>query len=395
MAKIFQRKLKSLLIKEIEKPGIVLVFGMRQVGKTTLLTDIFGGLKAENKIFLDIENPLNQKIFEEQNYDNILSNMKPLGLNQTHRMFIFIDEIQVAPEIVKPVKYLYDHYKIKFFLTGSSSFYLKNLFPESLAGRKIIYELYPLDFTEFLIFKERKKRFSDSFLQKAKNKNKIAFETYSKLYDEYLNFGGFPAVVIEEDTERKKMILADIFKSYFEKDVKVLGDFKNINNFRDIILLLAGRTGSKLDISKIASEIGVSRETVYSYLNFLEKTYFVSFVSPFSKNINGEVRCAKKVYFCDTGMLNYLGKIPDGTLFENAVFNTLKKVDTINYYQRYRGAEIDFILNKKIAFEAKMKSSDIDIKRLKRIVSKLGLNEFYIVSKYFDKNTNVISAQDL
>ncbi len=393
--KIFSRKLRPLLIEEIKKPDIVVLTGMRQVGKTTLLTDIFQHVPSENKVFLDLENPLNQKIFEEENFDNILYNFKRLNLNPKEKMYVFIDEVQLAPQIVRAVKYLYDHYKIKFFLTGSSSFYLKNLFPESLAGRKIIYELFPLDFEEFLIFKEKKRNFYNEFSKKDKNKNKIEYEMYFKDFEEYLNWGGFPAVVLEEDINRKKNILGDIFKSYFEKDVKSLADFKNLNKFRDTILLLTSRVGSKIDISKIAAEIGVARETIYSYLNFLEKTYFIYLVYPYTKNIDIEVRGAKKIYFCETGMLNYLGKISEGTILENAIFCNLKKIGIVNYYQRYKGPEIDFILEKKIAIEVKLKPLEKDIKRLKNLATQLNLKEFYLISKYFKQGPQIIIAQDL
>ncbi|MCM8810575.1 MAG: AAA family ATPase, partial [Candidatus Omnitrophica bacterium] len=292
---IYKRKLKEVLIKEVQKSKIVVITGMRQVGKTTLLLDIYNSINSENKVFIDLENPLNQKIFEEKNFENILFNLKEIGLRSSKNAFVFIDEIQLMPEIVKPIKYLYDHYKIKFFLSGSSRFYLKGLFPESLAGRKIIYELFPLDFEEFLIFKGKEKKFVLDFDGKVKNKSKINYEIFKNYYDEYLKFGGFPAVVKEDDVERKKMILNDIFKSYFEKDVRSLSNFKNINKFRDTILLLAARCGSKIEISKISSKIGISRETLYSYITFLEKTYFISLVQPFSKSINGEVRGAKKV----------------------------------------------------------------------------------------------------
>ncbi len=393
---IYPRKLKTQFLKEIFKPHIVVVTGMRQVGKTTLFFDIYNSIESENKVFVDLENPLNQKIFEEKNYDNIILNLKEVGLKSHKNAFVFIDEIQLMPEIVKPIKYLYDHYKMKFFLTGSSSFYLKGLFPESLAGRKIIYELFPLDFEEFLIFKEKEKRFVTTYEEKAKNKNKINYEIFKSYYDEYLKFGGFPAVVNEGDAQRKRMILGDIFKSYFEKDVRSLTDFKNINKLRDTILLLASRCGSKIEISKISSEIEVSRETLYSYITFLEKTYFISLVYPFSKSINGEVRGAKKVYFCDTGLLNYLARIPEGNLLENnAVFNSLKKMGRINYYERYKGGEIDFIIDGKIGIEVKMKATEADLRRLKRLADKLQLKKFFIISKDFSDLENVIMAQDL
>jgi len=405
MNKIYPRRIESKIIHEIEKPEIILLTGMRQVGKTTLMKTIFERIQTENKIFLDLENPLNQKVFEEENYDNIIHNLASLGLNPKKKMYVFLDEVQLVPNIVKAVKYLYDHYQIKFFLTGSSSFYLKNLFPESLAGRKVVYELFPLDFEEFLIFKEINKNFHEEnhssiyekLKTKAESKNKILYEKLIKLYDEYLKFGGFPKVALEEDINRKRLIIEDIFKSYFEKDVKSLSDFKEINKLRDFIILLSARVGSKLEISKIATELGVSRETIYSYLNFLEHTYFIFLVPPFVKNVNGEVRGAKKIYFCDTGILNYLGKLTEGAIFENAVFLNLIKFTEpalkpkINYYQRYKGSEIDFILNEKIAIEVKLNPQITDINKLKRISQELGLF-FFIISKDFSIYPEVIPS---
>ncbi len=279
---IYQRKLLKTLKKQLFSKEIIVLTGMRRVGKTTLYRMIFDEIKSDNKVFLDMENPLEQRIFEEEDFNNILSNFKEYGINQKSKAYVFLDEIQAMPKAIKAIKYLYDHYDIKFFLTGSSSFYLKNLFPESLSGRKFIFELFPLDFEEFLVFKVQKKNFYQNFSDKDKKKNFIVFEKTKKLYDEYIEYGGFPAVVLEEEKENKKLKLNDIFKSYFEKDVKSLADFKEINIFRDLILLLMQRVGSKVEISKLASELGVSRETIYSYLSFLEGTYFFSFISPFS-----------------------------------------------------------------------------------------------------------------
>lgn len=400
--KIYPRRLSPTLTKEVSSSRIVIVTGMRQVGKTTLMRQLFNNIKSPHKIFLDLENPLNQKVFEEVNFDNIIPNLEQFGFSLGKKSFIFLDEVQSAPKIVKAIKYLYDHYQIKFFLTGSSSFYLKNLFPESLAGRKVIYKLFPLNFEEFLIFKEKKRRTShewysikEKFLFFALNKNRVSYELYKRYFSEYLEYGGFPAVVLEKDRARKKPILEDIFKSYFEKDVKSLADFREVGKLRDLILLLANRISSKIEISKIASEIGLSRETVYSYLNFLEKTYFIFLINPFSRNIDGEVKGAKKIYFCDNGLLNYLGKVSDGTLFENAVFLNLKKQGSLNYYEKYKGPEVDFILDKKIAFETKTKGNPQDLKRLKRIAEGLKIKEYYLIVKDYTELPKTILAQDL
>lgn len=393
---VYKRKLLDKLIESINNKEIIVVTGMRRVGKTTLFKMVYEHIKTKNKVFLDLDNPLNQKIFEEEDYNNLWANLAPFGISNKEKAFIFLDEIQVKPEAIKAIKYLYDHYDAKFFLTGSSSFYLKNLFPESLAGRKIIFELFPLDFEEFMLFKEKIKKFYPKFSQKDKNKNKIEHEKIKKLYEEYAEFGGFPQVVLEDSYERKKEILAEIFTSYFEKDVQSLADFKEINKFRDLLLLILKRVGSKLDISKLSSELGVSRETIYSYISFLEKTYFIKLISPFTKSIDREISGTKKIYICDNGIGKYIGKCEDGNLFENAVFNNLKNYGEIKYYERRIGGEIDFILSEQnIALETKNKGDIKDYLNLKKLSGSLGLKECYIVSKEFINKEGFIIASDI
>ena len=393
---LYERKIYGKIIKKIEDREVIVVTGMRRVGKTTLFKMIFEVLKSKNKAFFDMENPINQKIFEEENYDNIWANLKPFGINNKERSFIFIDEIQAKPEITKIVKYLYDHYNVKFFLTGSSSFYLKNLFPESLSGRKIIFELYPLDFEEFLLFRDYKKEFLSKFKEKEKNKNKIEYEKIKKLYEEYLEFGGFPQVVLASEIEKKREFLIDIFKSYFEKDVQGLADFREITKFRDLLLLLLKRVGTKLDISKLASELGTSRETIYSYISFLEKTYFIRLISPYTKSIDREVSGTKKVYICDNGIGKYIVKCEDGSLLENAIFNNLNNYGQVKYYERRSGGEIDFILaDAGVALEVKNKGDQRDYLLLKGIANSLKLKEFYVISKDFVDKKGLVIASDV
>lgn len=392
---IYPRKLTKQLQQEITNPGVVVLTGMRQTGKTTLMREVYYSIKSENKLFLDLENPLNQKIFEEKNYDNIIHNLRNFKIDPVQKCFVFLDEIQLLPESARIVKYLYDHYKMKFFLTGSSSFYLKNLFPESLAGRKTIYELGPLDFEEFLVFKQIQKPVINNFLGKSRKKNEIAFELHKKLYDEYITFGGFPGVVITKNTTQKKNLIRDIFTSYFEKDVKTLTDFKEIKKLRDTILLLANRVGSKIDISKIADQISVSRNTIYAYLGFLESSYFIYLVKPFSRNIDGEVKGANKVYFCDSGLLNHLVKYPEGVILENAVYTNLRKYGSVNYYQKYKGPEIDFIINGKIAIELKAVGNTGDIKKLAKTAAGIKIKDYFLVTKEYLDPPRTILALDI
>ena len=393
--KFYPRKLLPQLENQLRSKEIIVLTGMRRTGKTTLYRMLFEHIKSDNKVFLDMENPIEQKIFEEKDYNNILLNLAEFRIDSKKKSYIFLDEIQMMPSAIKAVKYLYDHYNIKFFLTGSSSFYLKNLFPESLAGRKFVFEIFPLDFEEFLIFKNKKIKCQESFRQKDLRKNQIRYEKLKKDYEEYLEFGGFPGVVLAVNKNDKKFRLNDIFKSYFEKDVRTLADFKEISAFRNLILLLMQRVGSKIEISKLASEVGVSRETIYSYLSFLEATYFVHFVRPFSKNVDREVSGGRKIYLCDSGVLNNFAKVSEGSLFENSIFLNLKKYEKMNYYQRRSGIAIDFILNNKIALEAKLSGTTFDLKRLARTSKLLGINQYYLITKNFNKNKHFIPAIEL
>ncbi len=386
-----KRKKYSELKQLMEYDEIVVLTGMRRVGKTTLLKQLFKEIESDNKVFLDMENQIDRIVFDEKNYHNIINNLSAYGLNSKQKAYVFIDEIQLAPQLISPLKYLYDHYNIKFVTTGSSSFYLKNLFSESLSGRKFVVELFPLDFEEFLWFKNITINFETSFSKKEAQRNKVAFERYKTYYSEYLQFGGFPQVVLAETNDKKTRYLNDIFNSYFEKDVKSLADFKNIRAFRELLMLLIRRTGSKLDVSKIASSLNLSRPTVYSYLAFLEQTYFISMITSYSASIDRELSRSKKVYICDTGIINLFPNIDEGNIFENAVYHNLKSHGKINYYQTRAGVEIDFILSgQKIAFEVKTKAIPQHVQRLKRLASNLKLNEYYVISKDFAEIENVI-----
>lgn len=392
---MYKRDILPVIEKELTTKEIVVLTGMRQVGKTTILNHLFELINSDNKISLDLENPLHRKIFEEENFDAIWDNLKPFNLTNQKKVYIFIDEIQNLPQISRAVKYLYDHWDVKFFLTGSSSYYLKNLFPESMAGRKMVFELFPLTFSEFLRFKKKEKKTYMTFSEKSKNKNEIAYAQYSGDYKEFLTFGAFPKVVLEENYERKKSILQEIFTSYFEKDVKTLADFRQMSKLRDLILLLIPRMGQRVEIGKLAGELSISRETIYNYLTFLEHTYFISLLPKFSKSIDRQAAGSKKLFLCDVGLAGILGQPSIGQSFEQSVFQNLRSKYILNFYNKEGKNEIDFILDGTIALEVKINPTRKDINSLKRKAEGLGLSEKYIVSLNYNNDTRVILASDL
>lgn len=379
-----QRDLYQQIKPFLNSREAIVITGMRRVGKTSFLKHLFNKIISNNKIFLDLENPSDQLLLEEVDYDKIPTNLK---LNLSEKAFVFIDEIQGMHNTPSIVKYLSDHYDIKFFLTGSASFYIRNMFTESLAGRKYIFELFPFSFQEFL-------RANNHLSLTSSNKNtsltKSQFLDQSNLFNEYLQYGGFPSVVLSSSPKEKEAKLKDIFSAYWSLEVEKLSDFRKKNKLRDFLFLLMERVGNKIDINKFSKELGITRNTVMDYLEFLQDTYLLSTIPPYSTNRDVEIRGAKKLYFIDTGLLNQFSRLDRGSIFENAIFNLLRHHGKVQYWQQKDGQEIDFIVDEKIAYEVKLSANEQHLKTLVRRANKINIKKQLIVSqKYFDNPKTV------
>jgi hypothetical protein len=375
MTKIYPRELLTKIKPYLSSPQAIVITGIRRSGKTFLLHDLFNKTSSPNKIFLDLENPLIRKMFEEENYETIKTNLEKQGINFSQKSFIFLDEIQWIRSIPSVVKYFIDHHQTKFFLTGSASFYLKNLFSESLAGRKYIFELFPLSFSEFLVFKEEKKVLPRPNEQISSTLWKII----EPLWQEYVTFGAFPEVVLIKNPKEKGRLLDEIFTSYFQKEIEQLADFRKTKLVRNLIILLAENVGNILNIERFSSELGVSRITVEEWMAFLESTYLISLVPPYSKSSRVAIRKAKKIYFVDWALAGKITAISQGARLENCVFHLLRTRGKPSFYRKKSGVEIDFILND-MALEVKLKASRTDLLRVKRLSQELGLKKAVVIS---------------
>ncbi len=379
------------LLKYLKHKNALIITGMRQVGKTTLMKQLFEEVDSP-KLWFDFENPLDLLHFEDINYDAIYNRLKQdAKLVSGERLFVFIDEIQNFPDITKIMKYHIDKFKVKYVVTGSSNYYLKNLFPESLSGRKFLFLLKPLSFNEYLFFNGKSEQsIPDKTLGLKNSYSLLDYKKYETDYNDYLEYGGFPEVVTTGDAETKKLILKNIFSSFFEKDIKILSDIKDIREMRDLILMLVPRTGNLLDITRLSSELGIVRGKVYEYLELLQGVFFIKLVPKYSKSIDKSVAGGRKVYFEDTGLLNTIGKVNDGQLFENAVANQLSYYGDLYFYNKRGVSEIDFILDKKIAFEVKLKSSVSDLNLLKKRAAELDVQDYYLISKGYSETKKTV-----
>ncbi|MDP3989495.1 MAG: ATP-binding protein [bacterium] len=383
----YPRTIEEKIKASVTDDKIIILTGMRRVGKTTLFRQIANDL--ENKVFFDFENPLDSKLFEDVDYNDVFERIIVRGgLDRTQRINVFIDEVQLYPGVSRVAKYLHDHYNIKFFLTGSASYYLKNLFPETLAGRKVIFELFPLSFEEFLLFRGVDIEHFHA-LQKKHPVSLVDFEIYDALYEEYVRWGGFPEVVLATTEEKKRERAEGIFTSYYQKEVVQLGDWSKKEQFRDLIILLASRVGSRIDPTKLASELGITRVTLLNYVAFLEATYFVSFASRFSRNKDVVVSGSKKAYVCDNGIMRVIAETSVGMQIENAVFHQLsRQQDTTHlyYFQTERGNGIDFVVNGTVGYEVKQTATQADVASVRNSATAARVEEVVVLSKRYVEN---------
>ena len=242
----------------------------------------------------------------------------------------------------------------KFIVSGSGSLELKDKTHESLAGRKRIFELPTLNFIEFANYKTEY-RYEGNLheflaLEKQKRQN---------LLEEYMSFGGYPRVVLEETVTEKRRIIAELYQSYLERDIAHLLGIQKTDRFTALTSLMASQVGQLATISEIANTLNINAATVNNYLWLMEKTFVLHRVTPFFKNVRKELTKTPVFYFYDLGMRNYalgaygthLAPSESGFLFQNFVHNLLREkiADTSNQLHHWRTtdkAEVDFVLDK-------------------------------------------------
>lgn len=348
---MIKRKIFKDLVETLQRKEIALVVGARQVGKTTVMRLVEDYLVKDGKktIFLNLDYDHDMVFFKS--HDELVAKLKlEFG---TDGGFVFIDEIQRKENAGLFLKGLYDlNLPYKFIVSGSGSLELKEKIHESLAGRKRLFEMLPVSFEEFVDFKTEYKyenRLNDFF---AVEKDKT-----DQLLDEYLNFGGYPRVILEESLKEKTNVIAEIVRSYLDKDIAYFFKHGNVEAFRTMISLLASQNGQLVNYSKLASLCGVSMPTLKKYLWYAEKTFVVHVARPFFKNVLKEITKSPIYYFTDIGFCNYalnsfgqpIGENRIGFLFQNFIGNILKQSSTassqlLHFWRTKDKAEVDFVV---------------------------------------------------
>lgn len=377
---MYHRPIFSALEKHLVEPEVTVVTGMRRTGKTTALKYLLEKTAHKNKLYLDLERLEYRRIFTRGSFSEMQADLEFLGYDFAQNGIIAIDEVQLIPEVVSFIKYYHDNFPVKFLISGSSSYYLKNRFTESLSGRKRVFEIFPLDFWEFLSFKQVDS--APLLGQRLQQFRPLVFAAYQHHYEEYLRFGGFPQVVLADSAEKKVQALNDILNSYLELDIKILSDYSVIDDLFKLATLLSARIGSKLDYQKIGVLTGLNRHKVKDYVQLFRATYFLYLIEPYSLGPDRSIAVQPKIYISDNGIVNQLAQVSSGALFENSIANQLLRLGNVQYFQKKTGQEIDFILDGERAIEVKETPSTSDMKTLQNRAASLGIKDHILVGRY-------------
>lgn len=329
LPRLLETKLKTELIRG--KKGVV-IYGPRQVGKTTLVNKIIANLGYKTLIL----NGDQRGAWWESLTSRDLAKIKLLVSGYEA---VFIDEAQRIPEIGLNLKIILDNFPgLRVVVTGSSSLDLASKISEPLTGRVYTYKLLPISQGELsLVFTP---------LEREEQR------------EERLVFGAYPEIFSLESAAAKSEYLRQISTSYLYKDLLEFGDIRNSSKIHDLLKLLAFQIGSQVSLTELAVTLEISRVTVDRYIDLLEKSFIVFRLSGFSRNQRKEVSKMDKIYFYDTGIRNAL--IDDFKLLNNRndaaklwenflIVERIKKLGYIgsgasHYFWRLTsGAEIDMI----------------------------------------------------
>lgn len=399
-----QRKIHQEIGSHLSRKEYTIITGPRQCGKTSLIKALYKELQNDNKQVAyitfedqDILSAIN--IHPEEVFSYVIRpNTQLIGVaHENERVYLFIDEIQYAADPSNFLKYLFDTYgeNLKIIATGSSAFYIDDKFKDSLAGRKRVYELQTLSFDEYLQFSGyahllldlEKIRFQADYISPANR------ELMDQLND-YLVFGGYPAVALEKNADERILLLKELKNAFLKKDIDEAG-ISYHDKFYMLLTLLAGQTGNLVNRNELANTVGLDNKTIDNYLYVLQNSFHIALVKPFYSSLRKELTKMPKVYFKDTGMRNsalnrfydFQNREDQGQLLENFVYKRLTNLydkDNIKFWRTTDKMEIDFVVttsfNEGLVYEVKMNCRNINSISKKRFTENYPDYRFQAVS---------------
>ncbi len=319
-------------LQEYLLPGkVVVLYGPRQVGKTTLALELLEKTPWRSR-FVNADELLYREALSSQNRQR-------LGEVLGDAELLIIDEAQRVPNIGINLKILVDSFPhARILATGSASFELANRISEPLTGRKFTFTLYPVGYGELA------RTFG-------------LLEARAQL-ERWLIWGGYPAIVTAENPDLRGRLLEELVGSYLYRDLLELNGVRRSEKIVDLLRLLAFQIGGEVSLSELASNLALSRQTVERYLDLLEKVFVIFRVGGFSRNLRKEVVKNSRYYFFDNGVRNALIRNYNplnlrndaGQLWENFLMVERRKANQIAgrrvnayFWRTYDRKEIDYI----------------------------------------------------
>ena len=382
---LFPRMVLKAIKPFMKSHEVIVIQGARQVGKTTVMRLLMDKLSPGSFFYMDLEEPRFLDLCE-QGYLSVIEYLRLTGVLTDSPFYLFIDEIQYLSNPSSFLKLMHDHQQsIKLIVSGSSSFDIRKKFKDSLVGRTINFELFPLDFEEFTWFKRKKYELAKRVT------NRAAIDELKTLFMEYSLYGGYPAVVLSKTIAEKEVRLQQIVDTYIGKDIRHLAEIRAIDKFNKLLRILASQSGSLLNVSELANIVSLSRKTIDDYLLILENTYVIRMLRPFSGNLRSELFKTPKIFFYDSGIMSILKqlqlpKVIDGEIMETVIFSELmknKKNFSINFWRTKDKKEIDFIIDtgvNTIPIEVKINAHRLNNHALSHFKEKYNVHELYCIA---------------
>ena len=329
---MIKRSIESIIKNQLHDGRAIIVMGARQVGKTTLLRELFAGVDTE-VLWMSGDEPDVRDVFEN------ITSTRLKAIIGNHRVVV-IDEAQRIEDIGIKLKLITDQMpEVQLLATGSSSFDLANKINEPLTGRKWEYTLFPLSFTELV---------NDTSLLEEK-----------RMVPHRMVFGSYPDVVTHPG--REVAILRELTRSYLYKDILEFDRIHKPEKLTKLLQALAYQVGAEVSYNELSQLCGLDAKTVANYISILEQAYIIFRLGSYSRNLRNELKNSRKIYFYDNGIRNALignfaqveNRTDAGALFENyAIAERMKRNEYLMdyasswFWRNTNKQEIDYVEEK-------------------------------------------------
>ena len=367
-----EREIYQQISKYLKLPQIIAFTGLRRVGKTTLMFKILQdyikkGFNPENILYFSFDE------FRETDIREILNEYEKINEKnlESEKYLILLDEIQKLENWEEKIKRIYDNHgkNIKIIISGSESLFIKKKSKETLAGRIFEFKIEPLNFKEYLIFKG--KRFQNI---------KLYEKELTKLFDEYIPTQGFPELVNIKDKEIiKKYIKESIIEKVIYRDLANLFNIKNVSILESLLNIIMEQPGQIVELSELSKELQISRQTLSTYMRYLEESFLIRKLYNYSRNRRKVERKLKKYYptVLSPNLIFKEDSSSQSKIFEGILVNQLNA----EYFWRdpYKN-EVDIIIDQDKPKPIEIKYGKIETKGLITFMKKFNVNEGYIIS---------------